>query len=347
MSLLLALGALLALAPSARSLVFASPTTEPRTEVPPDFPYWEHVTQRRYEGPTVLYLGGGYALTARHVGMGEIALDGVMYKPARGSKRSLLNETGSAADAMIFELDPEAGLPDLPILPIAREALRPGEEVLVVGFGRGREKVIEFELDGRIEFGFTWTAKGQKRWGTNRIESNFEILNQGSYSTRALTFRFDEPLSPQATRYETHAAVGDSGGGVFVERDGQWQLAGLMISVAGDARMPGSSTLYGDLTYAADLTYYRDELLRWTRPACMNERDDDGDERIDFPLDPGCDSPLDRNEWEGDAFAGRSFWLATLATLSIGCALAYLVWRMRNDQRGTTTPSSRSPSNAD
>ncbi len=37
MSLLLALGALLALAPSARSLVFASPTTEPRTEVPPDF----------------------------------------------------------------------------------------------------------------------------------------------------------------------------------------------------------------------------------------------------------------------------------------------------------------------
>ena len=310
-------------------LIFASPTTEPATEAPPDFPYWEHVTQRRYEGPTVLYLGGGYALTARHVGMGEVALRGVMYEPMTGSKRSLLNESGSAADAMIFELDPEVALPDLPILPIAREPVRPGEEVLVIGFGRGREKVIEFELDGRTQFGFTWTRKGRKRWGTNRIESPVETLNQGSYSTRAFTFRFDEPLSGKATPHEAHATVGDSGGGVFVERGGQWALAGLMVSVAGDARMPGSSTLYGDVTYAADLTYYRDELLRWTRPACMNERDDDGDERIDFPLDPGCDSASDRNEWDGDTFDDRSLMIAVVAALTIGSLVAVVVWRVR------------------
>ena len=328
--LLLALGAA---APAARGLVFASPATEPQTEAPPDFPYWENVTQRRYEGPTVLYLGGGYALTARHVGMGEISLAGVMYKPVTGSKRSLLNESGSAADAMIFELDRDAGMADLPFLPIAREPVRPGEEILVVGFGRGREKVIEFELDGRTQFGFTWTRKGGKRWGTNRIESPSEIINQSSYSTRAMTFRFDAPLSARATPHEAHAAVGDSGGGVFVFRNEQWELAGMMVSVAGDARMPGSSTLYGDVTYAADLTYYRDEILRWTRPACMNERDDDGDERIDFPLDPGCDSASDRNEWDADAFDDRALFLAVSAGLVIGGLLALLFWRVRRGVR--------------
>ena len=80
-------------------------------ERPVDFPYWENVTQRRYEGPSVIYLGAGYALTARHVGMGELPLDGRIFAPVQSSMRTLLNEDGTAADAMIFELDRSAGEP--------------------------------------------------------------------------------------------------------------------------------------------------------------------------------------------------------------------------------------------
>lgn len=312
----------------ASALVFASPETEPPEQVPPDFPYWDHITQRRYEGPTVIYLGAGYALTARHVGMGEIAIGGTMYAPVSGSKRTLLNLNGTAADAMIFEIDRNAELPKLPFLPIAKEPVRPGEPVLVIGYGRGRDKVVEFVLeDGRTHFGFQWTRKGTKRWGTNRISSAFDILNQIDFTTRAVTFSFDEPLSPEATRYEAHAAVGDSGGPVFVERDGQWLLAAMMISVSGEARTPSTSTLYGDRTYAADLTYYRDEILRFTRPICANELDDDDDGRVDFPADPGCDTPDDRSEFDGDPLSDISLWTGALATFLAGCVIATFVGR--------------------
>ncbi|MCP4905733.1 MAG: trypsin-like peptidase domain-containing protein [bacterium] len=338
---------MIAYAPPMRALVFASLDTEPQDERPPDFPFWEHVTQRRYAGPTVLYLGGGYAMTARHVGMGEIQLRDVMHKPVRDSKRSLLNENGSAADVMIFELDRNAVLPDLPILPIASEPLQPGEDVLLVGFGRGRGTVIEYDIDGQTRFGFSWSKKGEKRWGTNRVSSNSEILSQSNFMTRALSLRFDGPFAPDTTRYETHAAIGDSGGGVFVQRDGIWKLAAMMISIGGEARSPRSSTVYGDMTFAADLTYYRDEILRWTRPICSNERDDDGDDLIDFPADPGCDSASDRNEWEANPFEAKSLWLATTGALGAGWLIIYLGRRGLRSQRGTSTPNSTRPSSAD
>ena len=70
MAALLCLAGSLAIPPASRGLVFSDETTEPTQTVPPDFPYWDHVSQRRYEGPTVIYLGAGWALTARHVGRG-------------------------------------------------------------------------------------------------------------------------------------------------------------------------------------------------------------------------------------------------------------------------------------
>jgi hypothetical protein len=342
----LALSMSISMAGAVEALIFASPDTEPDEEIPADFPYWENVTQRRYEGPSVIYLGGGFAMTARHVGMGEIWLEGEIIAPVPGSKRTMLNINGSAADAMIFELDPDAVLPDLPIIPIATDPPRLGEDVLMIGFGRRREKVIEYQLDGDTRFGFTWTRKGAKRWGTNRIESISDIVTQGNYRTRAMSLAFDEPFTARSTRFEAQAAVGDSGGGVFVQRDGEWLLAGLMISVAGDSRAPEASTLYGDLTFATDLTFYRDEILRWTRPACSNERDDDGDERIDFPLDPDCVDAADRNERGSTPLDGIAFWAAGLGTAALAGILGAALWIRSRGQRGTSAPSSTRPSSA-
>lgn len=300
--------------PSAFALIFASPDSEPRDERPADFPYWENITQRRYEGPSVIYLGAGWALTARHVGIGEIFLEGESFAPNIRSRHMLMNADGTPADAIVFQLDPDADLPDLPILPLASIAPLPGEEIMLIGFGRRREKVVEWHDEDGSHFGFKWSAKGSKRWGTNQIASSHSRLVQENWSTRTLSFVFDPPYSKNTTRYEAQAATGDSGGAVFVKRDGEWQLVGMMISVSASARTPGSTTSYGDVTFAASIASYRSEIVRWARPKCTNEEDDDGDGKIDFPLDPGCDSPADPDERDTDLIPRGTgmLWIAVL-----------------------------------
>ena len=329
------MGALFLAAPTASPLVFASPEFEPAETTPVDFPYWRQVTQRRYEGPSVIYLGGGFAMTARHVGVGEIFLDGEIFKPVTGSKRTLLNANGTPADAIIFRVEgvPEdAGwiLPRITEVPPIR-----GEEVFLVGFGKGRDEGLSYDDRGETDFAFLWSKTGAKRWGTNRVDGTREFLSQSDYATHSFSFGFDRPLSAAATEHEAQAAVGDSGGGVFVRREGQWLLAGIMLSVSGQQRSPSSSTLYGDRTFVADLSFYRKQILRWTRPACSDERDNDGDELIDFPLDPGCDSPKDADERDPDLI--NSTPIALIGGAASGLAMLATLLRARL-QRGSRMP---------
>jgi hypothetical protein len=315
--------------------VFVSPESEPRETLPPDFPWWEHVTQRRYEGPSVIYLGGGFALTARHVGMGEIILRGEIVPPVASSKRTLLNVNGTPADAMLFEVALPEGFRDLPILPITGEPPRPGEEVLLIGFGRQREKVVEVETEGPSQFGFSWSDKGGKRWGTNRVSSIDDTLYQGSWTTHSFALDFDPPNSAATTAFEAQAAVGDSGGAVFVKRDGEWLLAGMMTSVTGYSRAPAHTSMYGDSTYAADLTRYRSEILRWSRSACANEEDDDGDDATDFPADSGCESADDESERD------RGVASTALRGLLVALAAAIAVATLFALRRGRATGGSK------
>ena len=313
------------------ALVFASPDFEPQDERPADFPYWEHVTQRKYEGPSVIYLGAGWVLTARHVGIGEVLLEGESFTPNMQSRHTLLNANGTAADAIVFQLDPDANLPDLPILPLATVAPLPGEEVMLIGFGRERKKVVEWNQEGQNRFGFEWSKRGSKRWGTNRINADNAILVQKNLSTHSLTFVFDRPSSEKTTRHEAQAALGDSGGAVFVKRDDDWLLVGMMTSVSAHPATPGHTTVYGDTTFAADISVYRDEIFRWARPRCTNEEDDDGDGKIDFPLDPGCSAPGDPDERDESLItrgSGRVGGLALVGSCILGVAI-FLLFRNR------------------
>jgi len=315
---------------SADALIFASPEIEPHSETPDDFPYWEHVTQRRYDGPTVIYLGSGWAMTARHVGIGEIILGGEIFLPNFGSARTLMNVNGTPADIMVFQLALDADLPNMSPLPLAQKPPRGGEEVLLIGFGRERAKVIEWSDGGRTRFGFEWTKSGSKRWGTNRITSGHEVLPQGDWTTRSMALLFDPPRSRNATRHESHAAVGDSGGAAFVRRDGAWMLIGMMTSISSMSARPERTSQYGDTTYAADITHYRSEIFRWTRSQCANEEDDDGDGKIDFPLDPDCASATDRYERDLRPLALRNAWMIGL----VGAGVTGLwFWRSRSQTR--------------
>jgi hypothetical protein len=262
--------------------------------------------------------------------MGEIILDGEIILPKFGSARTLMNVDGSAADMLVFQLATDAELPDLPILALAKEPPTRGEELLLIGFGRERAKVIEWNEAGRTRFGFQWSGSGRKRWGTNRVASSFEVLRQNQWTTRALTFLFDPPHSSQTTSFEAAAAVGDSGGAVFVQRDGRWLLAGMMTSVSSLSATPNGTTQYGDTTYAADISHYRSEIIRWTRPQCANDEDDDGDGKIDFPLDPDCESATDRDERDLRPIA-----IKNVRRVGIASLLAVAFWMIRSRTRRT------------
>ncbi len=205
---------------------------------------------------------------------------------------------------------------------------------MVIGFGREREKVIEWhDDDNKTQFGFEWSEVGKKRWGTNRIVSNDAVLIQQNRSTHAVTFVFDPPNSEETTLHEASAAVGDSGGAVFVERDGEWLLVGMMTSVSANIATPGHSTAYGDTTFAADISFYRSEILRWARPKCANEEGDDGDGKIDFPLDPGCSAPGDSDERSADSIVRRIGIVWTLALVG-SCALGVVMfWLLRTNKQ--------------
>jgi len=343
-SILVGWSALFALPFPSDALVFIDESTEPTLEVPPDFPYWDHVTQRRYGGPTVIYLGGGWALTAKHVGYGEIVLQGEFIPPERGARHTLLNNNLSIADAVVFELKQDHPRPDLPHLPIATEPPKQGEEVLMIGFGRTRGEPVQWGPARYRRTALTWSGAGEKRWGTNRIFEVDHMAQQDAYWTWSFVTKFDAPGDEEATPHEASATLGDSGGAVFAKRNDEWQLIGLMTSVGGTIEKPREATAFGDLTYSADLAKYREEIIRWTRSECSNETDDDGDQKVDYPDDPDCEAPEDRNE-RPEIDAGRRIamgWLSGATALLVGLAIT-----LRNRrQRRVSTPDSTSSSSA-
>jgi len=92
------------------------------------------------------------------------------------------------------------------------------------------------------------------RWGTNEIATAppTTVLDTMSISTE-----FDEG----GTTDECQAANGDSGGALFVDNGGTWELAGLLFAVGTFFNQPANTSLYGNPTYAADIAYYRDAIL--------------------------------------------------------------------------------------
>ena len=287
----------------------------------------------------MVYLGAGWALTAAHVGPGQIFLGGEIVSPEPGSRHVLLNVDGSLADGVLFELDRSARLPEMPLIPIARTPVQAGEEVVLIGFGRARGDPIRWSDEGTGDrTGFRWSSEGHKHWGTNRVLSVGRWVPHRTSLSRSFVLRFDGVDDPEATRFEAHAATGDSGGGVFVRRAHGWELAGMMISVTSRVGSPAQTATFGDQTFVLDLTAYRGEILRWARPACANEEDDDGDGRVDFPDDPDCGSEQDRDERpSGGLLRADRIWpgIAAGALGLLGGGALY-----RRLQRGSRTPSS-------
>jgi hypothetical protein len=81
-----------------------------------------------------------------------------------------------------------------------------------------------------------------------------------------ITHAFETAFDLAGLPEESQAVVGDSGGGVFVKRGSQWQLAGVLFAINVFEGQPSSTAVFGDRTYAADLAHYRDQILGIMNP---------------------------------------------------------------------------------
>jgi hypothetical protein len=327
--------AALLLAPAWASALIAPGADDITTQPPQDDPGWASVG-KRLGGPTVIYLGNGWVLTAHHVGAGVVEIGGMEYYNVASSLRRFTNRDGSPADLIAFRIEPgpkQPPMPELPILPIRTAPPMPGEEVVLIGTGRSAGEPLEIDTPGLgVRTGFA-KAPDAKRWGTNRVEHwPITVEHQGNRNQVLIT-TFDAPGVAGATPYEAGAASGDSGGALFALRNPTdpsqgWALAGIMSSVTRKGARPPEITVYGDLTHSIDVSYYRDQIVALVRPACSNELDDDGDGRIDHPADDGCESTAGASEGPGNArppsteavtFAGGASLLVSLG--------AFALWR--------------------
>jgi hypothetical protein len=147
----------------------------------------------------------------------------------------------------VFRIEPR---PDLPALPIRATPPKVGDRALLIGAGWIRGEPTSW--NGKK--GWAWLSNSALRWGTNRVA--LVGIDAGDKVTPGFAVSFD----PGETRFEAQAATGDSGGPVFIPRNGRFELAGILIAIAGFPGQPPNTAFYGNLSTAADLSAFGDSL---------------------------------------------------------------------------------------
>jgi hypothetical protein len=126
--------------------------------------------------------------------------------------------------------------------PLNRSLTETGKTAMI--FGRGTLRGGEIRQNDQLKGWYWGDASGTTSWGMNQITASSsgkaDAENGGARlkGTR-LFWTFDR----NGLRQEGALSPGDSGGGVFVDNDGVWSLAGVNLATQGDFAFPNSNTV--------------------------------------------------------------------------------------------------------
>jgi hypothetical protein len=185
----------------------------------------------QYQGQWSGFLGTPiakqYFITAGHFG-GAVG-DQFKYQGVSRPAISMWDDPGS--DLRIYKV--KGGMPSWS--PLYTGSNEVGQTVTV--FGRGTQRGRGVFVNG-VNKGWKWGAEdGVQSWGTNAVSG---IANGGSTQGEFLTLNFDA----KGTAFEGALSRGDSGGGVFINNGGKWQLAGINFSADGPFAFTTNGTTF-------------------------------------------------------------------------------------------------------
>ncbi|HEY5653137.1 MAG TPA: hypothetical protein VIR63_02065 [Pontiella sp.] len=228
---------------------------------------WDYVGRIDKPGvySSVTYVSNNWFVTANHIKQLDnpsgVILGGSSYTIDSGSWTRLQNSASGDADLIMFRVNESIGLPGLTI---RSSATANGSGLTMIGNGRNRETTETYWNSSWDEVtppppatysGYKWAAGSSKRWGTNNKDADAGLIDDGYGVTDMFYVDFDDIGGNEA-----QGATYDSGGGVFYDNGGEYELAGVMLVTSGYAGQPGSTAVYGNRTYAADMQYYADQI---------------------------------------------------------------------------------------
>jgi hypothetical protein len=152
--------------------------------------------------------------------------------------------------------------PSLPTVKISDSAPSVGSLMIMagrgmrLGAGTGSE-----DLTAPYSWGTPGTSDDvPMRWGFNHMEFNHIDAAGAKY----LITDFDAPGF--GSGIDGQAALGDSGGGAFILRNGEWRLGGVAYATADgpDADSVSNPAGFGDYTLYTDVYAYRSEITALT-----------------------------------------------------------------------------------
>lgn len=231
------------------------------TTPPPDDPGFANVGATAVGGLTGVYLGNRWVLAASHVGEKDYVFNGVVYPAVPGSRIRIMKD-GDTADLAMTKLWGPA--PPLPALTLSTATPAIDDPVVMIGNGWNREANMtcwnnswsEVNCPGGTYEGYKKGTGRAVRWGRNLVTANGGNFLFAGLVTRVFEVSFDEAGLPD----EAQLVNGDSGGGVFLKRGGQWELVGINEAMGPHPNQPTNTAVFGNTSLMTDLFHYKAEI---------------------------------------------------------------------------------------
>jgi len=252
-------------APFASAVIVATSTPNSNTNAPVGDRGWSSMAI--YNTASAVYLGGGWFITAGHLGTGAPTVNyrATNYTINSATWVALTNANGTAADARLFQISTPSAITGGTGISINQLSLSSNTPVTMIGYGRNCTNVVIYPQYAFSHYYMSTNISAMK-WGTNSIDAFTASYTAAGFVSSIFETDFDYG--------EAQALDKDSGGGVFVydSNSGSYLLAGLMIAVSnlyadttGIYAIAGASgginSSYYSKTYAVNLSKYSTQIL--------------------------------------------------------------------------------------